>query len=323
MDTLFYRFPAQTEKFKKQGRFEFVNQQTVGNGFIVSDFLHQRIFQFIEETVSEEVVVWHQDTSNPFVISPRDYQIEAQGMLHAFDAMGVEKAVYSRVKLHPFETNKATVLFDELCRRYPNAFCYLVSSKAFGTWIGATPELLLKKEGLQINTIALASTHKVEDDKAWNEKELQEHQFVVEAIEETLERNACFSIDKEGPKEHVAGPVKHLKTDFSALLSQPNAWNIAMDLHPTPAVCGTPRMQALDLIVSREMHNRELYTGIIGWNSDEDAQLFVNLRCAKLQDDKAYLFVGGGYTIDSIPDLEWEETENKAQTLIQAMHAIQ
>lgn len=321
MDSLFYRFPAKTEKFNKNGRFELINQQPVAEGFIVSDFLHQRIFQFVEQA-EKETIVWHQDTSVPYVISPRDYQIEAQGMLHAFDAMGVEKAVYSRVKLQAFETKKAQLLFEELCLRYPSAFCYLISSELFGTWIGATPELLLKKEGLQINTIALASTHKVDEEKAWNEKEMQEHQFVVKAIEDTLERNACFSIEKDGPKEHVAGPVKHLKTDFTAILTQANTWNIAMDLHPTPAVCGTPRMQALDLIVSREMHNRELYAGVIGWYSEEQTQLFVNLRCAKLQDDKAYLFVGGGYTIDSIPDLEWEETENKAQTLIQAMNAV-
>lgn len=322
MDRIYYRFPAQTEQFEKFGHFEVIQSQTIGTGFILSDFLHQRIFQFKETEVPVGNLIWHQDDSTPLVISPRDYQIEAQGMLHAFDVMGVKKAVYSRVKLEPFETNRAKLLFDELCRSYPNAFCYLVSSKQFGTWVGATPELLLKKEGLQIKTVALASTHKVDEEKTWNEKELDEHEFVVAAIAETLERNNCFSIEKDGPKEHIAGPVKHLKTDFSAILTQPNTWEIAMDLHPTPAVCGTPRMQALDLLVSREMHSRELYTGIIGWNSEENTQLFVNLRCAKLQDNKAYLFVGGGYTIDSIPDLEWEETENKAQTLIQAMKKI-
>jgi len=119
-----------------------------------------------------------------------------------------------------------------------------------------------------------------------------------------------------------AGPVVHLKTDFSAEITTNSPWAIAMDLHPTPAVCGTPRMHALDLLLSREMHQRDLYAGIIGWNDQFTSRLFVNLRCAQLIDQQAFLYVGGGFTKDSIPDSEWDETENKARTLINVMESL-
>lgn len=320
MDTLIYRLPETTDLVKRQGVFEPCTTSQEMSGFLVTDFLHQRVFAFQDHgTLTERQ--WHDLPEKPVVISPRDYQIEAQGMLHAFPVMGVQKAVYSRVKHVPFDWRHAELLVEKLAQEYPKAFVYLISSSCFGTWVGATPEVLLERSGLQVKTVALAATKPLADESEWNQKELEEHQFVVDALDEVLRRNNCFSIEKEGPKAHVAGPVKHLITYFSALLSEPNAWKLAMDMHPTPAVCGTPRMAALDLIASREMHDRELYTGMIGIFGEE-AKLFVNLRCARLTPDMAYLFLGGGYTIDSIPDLEWEETENKAKTLLRVMQEL-
>lgn len=322
MDSLCYRFPDETEIRRKSGVFRLQPDASEPTGFVVSDFLHQRVFVFEESDHTGTEQSFHLSTEKPVVISPRDYQIEAQAMLNAFPLFGVEKAVYSRVKQVTFPVSKARELFDAVCEKYPSAFCYLISSAHFGTWIGASPELLLARKGLQVRTVALASTQKVNEERDWTAKEDDEHTFVSEAIEETLKRHACFDIERDGPKIHLAGPVKHLKTAFSAILTQPNTWSIAMDLHPTPAVCGTPRLASLDLLTSREIHQRELYTGMIGWHDTEETRLFVNLRCAQLFENAAYLYVGGGYTVDSIPDLEWEETENKAATLLQVMRTI-
>jgi isochorismate synthase len=321
MDTLFYRLPNTQEVVQQSGTFVELLTNREPIGFVVTDFLHQRCFEF--QPAETAPITWYSDDNIPVVISPRDYQLEAQALLHGFEAMQVEKAVYSRVKMVPFSIEKSEQLFDELCARYPNAFCYLVVSQKIGTWIGASPELLLERHGLQIQTVALAATQHVQEMREWTTKEYKEHDFVALAISESLMRNACIEITKTVPYRYEAGPVVHLKTDFQALLTGPNTWQIAMDLHPTPAVCGTPRMNALDLIVSREMHQRELYTGIIGIHDQNESHLFVNLRCAKIIGNKAYLFVGGGYTIDSVPDLEWSETENKAMTIIQAMSAVE
>jgi isochorismate synthase len=320
-DFIRYRLPGAPTVDFQTGKFAISHDSRPPHGFVVSDFLHQRILDFHHDETNSTPEL-HAHPEIPVVISKRDYQIESQAMLHAFDVCGVQKAVYSRVKSVAFDLQKAEKLFDELDKTYPKAFVYLISSAEFGTWIGATPETLIETEHNELKTVALAGTHAAADTSDWTKKEHEEHDFVVKAIEEALHRNGCEITQLEGPKTVTAGPVKHLRTDFAAHLGKSNAWNIAMDLHPTPAVCGTPRMAALDLLASREMHDRFLYTGIVGLCDEEKSHLFVNLRCAQLQHDKAYLYLGGGYTIDSIPDLEWEETENKSRTLLNCIERI-
>lgn len=318
-DTLIYRLPGEAIT-AQSGTFELTTESEP-QGFIISDFFHERIYVFREAEIHTDAVFYSLD-AEPVVISPRDYQIEAQALLHAFPVMEVQKAVYSRVKKVSFPLEKARKLFKELESTYPKAFVYLVSSPLFGTWIGATPETLIETDGDQLYTMALAGTHGKDDLVEWSEKEYEEHQYVVEAIEATLKRNNCLNIRFNGPEEVIAGPVKHLQTPFKAQLADYSPWRIAMDLHPTPAVCGTPRLAALDLLNSREMHDRFLYTGIIGLNVPGKTQLFVNLRCAQLQREKMFLYLGGGYTKDSIPELEWEETEKKALTLLGCVEKV-
>lgn len=314
-DFLKYRLPGENV-VSQTGHFSEQPDSLEPEGFVVTDFLHQRIYTF---TKSNEPAEFHVSDRVPVVISPRDYQIEAQALLNSFPLFEVEKAVLSRIKQVPFSIEQAEQLFEKLLEAYPKAFVYLVSSKCFGTWIGASPEILVDAREDQLFTISLAGTKKSEDKTAWGNKEIHEQRFVSEAIRSVLERNNCTDIEENGPETVVAGPVKHLRTDFRAQMLDIGGWEIAMDLHPTPAVCGTPRMRALDLLESREMHDRFLYTGIIGIHQAKSSRLFVNLRCAQLQEKHAYLYLGGGYTIDSNPLLEWEETENKAQTLLKFM----
>lgn len=320
MATLIYKYPNEDAVYQLKGEFHQLLTGEEPTGFVVTDFLHQQVYLFQQNEAIPQTV--HFSKNKPYVISKRDYQIEAQALLNAFSIAHVEKAVYSRVKSVPFDATKAEELFEQLCIQYPAAFCYVIASEHFGTWIGATPEVLVKSEGKQLETIALAGTHPAAVSSTWTEKESEEHQYVVTAINQTLARNACENIQKSEAYEVNAGPVVHLKTDFSAEITTNSPWAIAMDLHPTPAVCGTPRMHALDLLLSREMHQRDLYAGIIGWNDQFTSRLFVNLRCAQLIDQKAFLYVGGGFTKDSIPDSEWDETENKARTLINVMESL-
>jgi isochorismate synthase len=311
-----YRLPETSETICLTGSFKPLETGGEAHGFVITDFLHQRTWRF-EEGGSESRLF--SANEEPVVITPRDYQIEAQAMMNAFEVCGVEKAVYSRVRSVPFRLENAEGLFLKLCAAYLQAFVYLVSSPEFGTWIGATPEVLVDSNGSKLQTMALAGTRRKGDATDWTQKEFEEHEYVAEAIASTLSRHNCEILKRNGPFESSAGPVTHLKTTFEAKLNGASAWQVAMDLHPTPAVCGTPRMAALDLITSREMHERSLYTGIIGLHGKDGTKLFVNLRCAQLQREKAFLYLGGGYTRDSIPDLEWEETENKARTLLDHM----
>lgn len=300
-----------------RGQFKQVGVGYDFDGFVFSDFTHSRIYALeLSDQNEKEDFAFHFALKEPYVISPRDYILEANALLNGFSIMNVEKAVYSRVKKHSFESRRAVNAFKKACELYPNACCYLVSSKLFGTWFGATPELLLNTVENQWNTMALAGTRSSTSQEAWEEKEVLEHQYVIDAVVEALHRSGAEDIEIEETIEKIAGPVKHLYTPISAQGEPRKAWNFALDLHPTPAVCGTPRIAALDLLQSREMHERELYAGMFGWVSKEKTELYVNLRCAQLFENAAFLYVGGGYTKDSIPEKEWEETEHKANTLL-------
>ena len=96
---------------------------------------------------------------------------------------------------------------------------------------------------------------------------------------------------------------------------------IASALHPTPAVCGTPRLYSKHFIESNEGYKREFYTGYIGLMNNElsRSQVYVNLRCMKIEGNIANLYVGGGITADSEPKAEWEETQNKLQTMLHVL----
>ena len=87
-------------------------------------------------------------------------------------------------------------------------------------------------------------------------------------------------------------------------------------LHPTPAVCGFPKLEAKKFILENENYNREYYSGFLGELNIHDAtDLYVNLRCMQIKNNQIHLYIGGGITKDSIPEKEWIETANKAMTM--------
>ena len=119
----------------------------------------------------------------------------------------------------------------------------------------------------------------------------------------------------EGPRSSRAGNVYHLKSVFdSAYKIDPV--EVALMLHPGPAISGYPITPALDFISKTENHDREYYCGFLGPITAQKTSLYINLRCMRLFANAACLYVGGGYTEDSIIEKEWEETELKSQTLL-------
>ncbi len=208
-------------------------------------------------------------------------------------------------------------LFLKLCEYYPEAFTYLVSSPAFGTWLGASPELMLRSDGDSYLTMALAGTKRVKDTFAWSEKELEEHRHVADYLMRNLNAMGAANIKVNGPYDSNAGPVKHLKTDFR--FNGISGSETFLDLmHPTPAVAGIPKEKAIHTILQHEGYNRELYAGLIGVKPGK-TNVFVNLRCMQLFKNECLLYVGGGWTAESDPDSEFTETENKAGTLLQVL----
>lgn len=316
IDCLKYRFPGK-EIIEQFGEFQLANLQEVQEGFILSDFEMKKIFVFKEKQelyAPTDKFHFHQD--EPFIIEKENYLRDAASFISSFHEMNLKKGVYSRIKEVAFNEQNAQALFNELTKNYPNSFVYLVSSELFGTWIGATPEILLTIENEHAKTISLAGTKKSDDTTDWNAKEKEEQLIVTDYIEQTLRQTVNDQLDKIGPYEYIAGPIKHLRTDFSFNLSNSSAFKLIQELHPTPAVSGLPIENAIELIHRTEKHDRSLYSGVIGLINSASTNLYVNLRCCQISVGSAYLYLGGGYTKDSIPMLEWEETENKSKTLL-------
>ncbi|MCH4823746.1 chorismate-binding protein [Gramella lutea] len=232
-------------------------------------------------------------------------------------------------------------IFKKLLDRYPQAMVYLWSHPETGIWLGATPETLLKAERNKFQTMALAGTQVFsgETDVEWESKEVEEQLFVTDFILENLENlENVENIKTTRPYSARAGNLLHICTDILGNLKDPeNLGSLIKTLHPTPAVCGLPRDSALRFIIQNENHSREFYSGFMGElniktenkrssnrrnqenqqfkSITKQTELYVNLRCMKLKDGKANIFVGGGITKDSNAADEWMETVNKSQTM--------
>lgn len=219
--------------------------------------------------------------------------------------------------------------FNALCSAYPESFVFLFSTPNTGTWIGASPELLLGKDGDFISTMSLAGTRPSSGNhEEWDEKNSEEQMMVTEFIAACLMRH-CGVVSVGRTYTKNAGPIEHICTPISAYMpitdlgeEYEESYNnrlkqILTDLSPTPAVCGSDRSFSLDQILGCEKFAREMYGGFCGPNGIEGTSaFFVNLRLAKVSRDAAAIYVGCGITPQSVPDSEWMETELKSKTII-------
>lgn len=216
-------------------------------------------------------------------------------------------------------------LFKKLESLYPSAFVYCWFHPKVGLWLGATPERLVSVVGNKIKTMALAGTQKYTEKMkiVWGKKEREEQQLVTDFILSALQP-VSSTISVGETVSHRAGQLVHLKNDITAVLSDGNDLkNLIQQLHPTPAVCGLPKEQAKQFILENEHYNRRFYTGFLGEsnmiNSNDaprESDFYVNLRCMQIDEQSINIYVGGGITKDSDAEAEWQETVNKAQTML-------
>ncbi len=241
----------------------------------------------------------------------------------------LEKVVLSReIKITNINID-VELIFKNLVSNYKAAFNYCFYHPKIGFWIGATPEQFLKINKNQIKTVALAGTqlYKENLEVKWNKKEIKEQKIVTEYISKNLKKYTD-TISISDPYNFKAGNLIHIKTDIEAIIyDKKNLELIIQNLHPTPAVCGFPKKKAKDFILENENYDREFYTGYIGeWKKDfetfkeDQTDLFVNLRCMKIENEIIKIFVGCGITEDSIPENEFDETENKSKTMLKILN---
>lgn len=198
--------------------------------------------------------------------------------------------------------------------------------------VGASPELLISVRGLTVKSHPLAgSARRLADPQAdanaaaalsASSKDLDEHKFVVDAIVAAL-APLCSELEAPNtPSLYTTDTMWHLGTEIVGTLKDDHisAASLAGLLHPTPAVCGTPRQLALDTIHQLEPVDRGFYAGAVGWVDEKgDGDWYVAIRCAHVQADRLRLFAGAGIVVDSIPELEVAETAAKFRALLDAL----
>jgi len=203
---------------------------------------------------------------------------------------------------------------------------------AHAGFVGASPELLVRRRGDRVISQPMAGTvprgHTVEDDRrlasllASSTKDMGEHALVVDAVLDAL-RPVCRGLHAgDGPDVVRLATVSHLATTVTGRLRTPapSALALARLLHPTPAVGGIPRREALATIAELESFDRGLYAGPVGWvDSRGDGEWAVALRGAVIDGARARLAAGAGIVAGSDPDAEWAETQAKFEPMLQAL----
>ncbi|MBK5213798.1 MAG: isochorismate synthase [Flavobacteriaceae bacterium] len=305
------------------------------NGFVLAPFDFKDSAFFIPENDSES---WEGTVlNNSYEMAPVEllHNIKEKNKyikllnktVETIKERKASKIVISRHKDFELTNFSIEKLIERLFSAYPTAFRYIWYHPKTGLWCGATPETLVLIENESFKTMALAGTQPFTERLPiiWGPKELDEQQLVTDAITNSLQRVTSV-LRVSNPHSHRAGSLLHLRTDITGVIKNGKATltTIAAALHPTPAVCGSPQIIAKEFILENEGYNREFYTGFLGPINEngDSASLLVNLRCMKIEGNTARIFVGGGITIGSRPQEEWNETQNKMQTMLQVLQPM-
>jgi salicylate biosynthesis isochorismate synthase/menaquinone-specific isochorismate synthase len=259
---------------------------------------------------------------------PSAFEGAVESAVSRIRAGEMEKVVLAReVTVDAPRAHDPAALFGALRELFPSCFCFCVGSPE-GAFLGASPELLVRRRGAGVATVALAGSTRRSADPSIDDhlgeqllrsaKDRSEHEIVVRRIARTLRSSAVWVEAEEEPGLIRVANIQHLATPVHAQLAEPlSAVELAAILHPTPAVGGEPREAALAAIGELEPMDRGWYAGPVGWmDTTEDGEFCVALRSALLRDRTAHLYAGGGIVADSDPAAELAETEVKLGALL-------
>ena len=259
---------------------------------------------------------------------PEHFESAVERAVERIAAGEVDKVVLAReVRVHMPRPAEPGAVYDALRSAFPSCYCYLAGTPE-ATFIGASPELLVRRDGQRAQTVALAGTRRRSADPSVDRhlaeqllqspKDREEQAIVARRIERVLRPVSVWVAAAEEPVVVKVQNVQHLATPIRAQLSEPVACvELVGLLHPTPAVGGEPRERALPLIPALEGLDRGWYAGPVGWTDlAEDGEFCVALRCALLRGTVAHLYAGEGIVRDSVPSEELEANEAKLQALL-------
>lgn len=325
----FAPFDATKEKYFFNADFIF---KFKGDEIVSGPDLNNTFFSSNENSLNEE------KKSTKFYSSTKknervtDFTEFVQSCIDKTTNGEIEKIVPSKfVDVELPENFDALKIFNALCEKHRNAFVSLVTSPETGTWIGASPELLVSVDAQEkFKTVALAGTQKHNPNinlksVAWTQKEIEEQTLVSRYIINCFKKIRVREYKEHGPYTAVAGSLLHLRTDYEIDMKEvnfPQLGSVMLKLlHPTSAVCGMPHEPAKDFLLNNEGYDREFYSGYLGpVNFEGESKIFVNLRCMQIFEKQARIYAGAGVTADSIAENEVAEIEMKIKTLTQIFY---
>jgi len=296
------------------------------------DGLLARIEQRLGELRSRPLALLDPDPVGRYQVAgstpPEHYEAAVARAVERIRAGALEKIILAReVQVHAPVAHDAAAIYGVLREGFPSCFCFC-AGRGDAAFIAASPELLIRREGMRASTLALAgSTRRSADpsvDDHLGEQLLQsgkdrvEQAIVARRIERALRPHSVWVAAAEEPVIVKMTNIQHLATPIRAQLAHPvGAVRLAGLLHPTPAVGGEPFAVAAPLIPALEGLDRGWYAGPVGWtDTNEDGEFCVALRCALLRGALARCYAGVGVVRDSDPAAELAETDVKLAALL-------
>lgn len=268
--------------------------------------------------------------------APADYIAGVKEALARFARGELDKVVLSRtLEVKCDQTLDVKQLLNNLETRNPNAYTFAIKlgdGENFRTLIGASPELLISRQGNRIVANPLAGTEPRSNNPAVDQaraeqlfsssKDRYEHALVIQAVVAALQP-FCKELRVPSEPSLISTPTLwHLSTRIEGVLENPetSSLELALAMHPTPAVCGYPTDKARAAINDIEGYDRGLFTGMVGWcDSSGDGEWVVTIRCAEVEEKSIRLYAGAGVVAGSSPEKELAETGAKFNTMLNAL----
>jgi menaquinone-specific isochorismate synthase len=264
-------------------------------------------------------------------LSADEWKKRVTEVINRVNTNGVDKVVLARdIVANSDSEIDARPILKKLSSEYPSTWVFSVDGL-----VGATPELLLRLSRGMVTSRVLAGTiPKTGDDGkdlalaaslARSSKDLEEHEYAVRSVADALDPFCSSTNVPESPFVLHLANVMHLATDVTGALIESkqhiDAFSLLRNLHPSAAVCGTPRNLAFDVIDEIEGMDRGRYAGPVGWiDASGDGELGIALRCGQITDRKIRIFAGCGIVAASIPEKEVEESNAKMIPMRSALH---
>ena len=357
MSFVYYRLPHTNKAYRNKldsepEEFASLTELNGRRGFVIAPFCPDSQCPILLLNTEWEEVSTNDDCATEAHLINANYEDDMERYAIDFENYHAQlrdgcfaKIVLARSsQLIATENISMLTLFRRACRKYPRMFVALFGTRRSGTWLIATPEILVSGKAGDMHTMALAGTMRLtgealgfdikgsgidKDYIHWSTKNIQEQRYVETYITECVEQ-FTDNFSTEGPYTSRAGDLVHLRSDIRFGLDDvSHMGDLLQALHPTPAVCGIPKDATRMFIQHNESKPRLYYSGFSGLlDPNADTNLFVTLRCMRIDTgscspnvtDTAQtytLYAGGGLLKDSQCQTEWEETEAKMNTMRQ------